>query len=66
MGEKRKWNFHVAQIKENLCVEATKKIKIRKDTYLQLLDELQLLPSIQQFPIPTSSPLGLQALYEKL
>jgi hypothetical protein len=35
-------------------------------TYSQLLDELQPLPSIQQYPIPISSTLGRQALGEKL
>lgn len=33
---------------------------------LQPLEELQLLPSIQQLPIPMSSALGRQALEEKL
>lgn len=40
--------------------------KLDENTYWQLLDELQLLPSIKQFPIPISSPLGLQALDEHL
>lgn len=36
------------------------------NSYLQLLDELQVLPSIQQFPIPISSTLGRQAPDENL
>lgn len=34
--------------------------------YLQLLEELQLLPSIQQLPIPMSSALGRQEPEENL
>lgn len=39
--------------------------QVRKN-YLQLFEELQLLPSIRQFPISVSSTLGLQAPEENL
>lgn len=37
-----------------------------KTVYLQLLDEPELLPSIQHSPIPPSTPLGLQEVDLKL
>lgn len=39
---------------------------LERDPYLQLLDEMHSLPSIQQLPIPMSSALGLQAVEENL